>query len=603
VASILLSMGVLATMSRANTVLLLVALLALGAWVFAARDAALRSRYLRLIVGVVCCAVVTVVLMGPGEWLKELATLAELESPQTALVASCWEVGVDLASLQWLSGVGSGAFEAAAPSVMDGWRLGLVAYAHNGVLQVLAEMGLVVGGILLLGFFLGFLRLAYQTRKAVAIGATVVAVGVVAVQNFVDFSLWLPGVGVPAAALLGLAVATTWPPPTTRKRRFGTVRWPWAATIVVVGTLCVTSLHAWNERPAAWRGEILGHLADGKPGAIDVPSILAAHPHDFYAFRLAAVVARGQEEDTRALAYLKRAHALAPQESDTMAALAAAHLRLGEAESAEQLLTALAASDLGSERRALTVLLDAEKGPRNATDQAVLNRLLAKRPEWVLSAAAVLAEKGDNAAAESLLFWATNTFPESLEIYETLGSRWATRREKRSILDTLSTGLLARAGNLENLDERAPLERTAYLLQGHVMSLDGKPLEAWHLYTTAAELDPIHAAPPLIAAGLVAVTLRRDELLDQVLEGLTKHEIRGRWPSGRLNLLKSHQAEWRGDLDTAAQSMETALRHLKRHGPYLKRLEALYLRLDASAAAARIRGIIDGEVEAEEGTK
>ncbi|HRE90652.1 MAG TPA: hypothetical protein PK095_16115, partial [Myxococcota bacterium] len=65
-------------------------------------------------------------------------------------------------------------------------------------LQVLVDLGLVVGGLVLVVAFAGLLRAAlrsFATLPSWGVGLAVVAL---LIQNLVDFSLWIPAVGLVA---------------------------------------------------------------------------------------------------------------------------------------------------------------------------------------------------------------------------------------------------------------------------------------------------------------------------------------------------------------------------------------------------------------------
>ncbi len=118
--------------------------------------------------------------------------------------AGNWRGAVVVALRTPVTGVGPGAFRSVYPQVR---RPGEVetAYAHNSWLQLVAEGGLpwlallAAGGVVLLR----------RLRAGVLGDRPWLAAAVLAfvVQNLADFTLYLPGVAVPAALLAGLAFA------------------------------------------------------------------------------------------------------------------------------------------------------------------------------------------------------------------------------------------------------------------------------------------------------------------------------------------------------------------------------------------------------------
>lgn len=102
----------------------------------------------------------------------------------------------------WL-GVGRGAFSAAF--VAQGRVVGRAEYAENFVVQWLAEWGVVVGGLVLIGMAWTY-RAAWWRAKSRLHAAALVALALAAVQNLVDLGFELSGIAVPWAAVLGASV-------------------------------------------------------------------------------------------------------------------------------------------------------------------------------------------------------------------------------------------------------------------------------------------------------------------------------------------------------------------------------------------------------------
>jgi len=574
-----LTVGVLATMSRANTILVVVALALLGVGVlFQDRDSDARPRYLRLLIGVVCCGFVAVVMLGPGRWLEEMLTVAG-GGAIDGLVTGCWQVGLDLISHYPLLGVGAGAFEAVAPAHMVDWNVGLVAYAHNGPLQVLAELGLLVGlpvmVLAAVGFGLGVTR-AVRDLPRYAAG---VAVLVVVVQNGVDFSLWIPGVGIPVAAALGLAVG--WPGAALKGRgNRPVIRLPWTsvATIAAAGLLLVSGLQSYSQRPQAWQASVRAALADDKPGRVEVEELLLDHPVDFYAFHLGALASQRQGHVERAERLYARAHALAPWEPSLLAVRARQLAASDRVDEAWRLLERLIPYPRGGLDRAIEIALS------RGADTRLAERLFAEDPAYALRAAISLGQRGEAEAAEQLLLWGVATFPDALDLWEELGARWSGRADRVDALDRLSVNLLVRAADRE--DDPA-VARLAYLLQGYVLTHRGDPRAAWHMFVEAADLVPERAVRPLLAAGRAALSLGRYDRLGEVVGRLDGLVVEGAWPRGQWFWFRSHLAEDRGDLRVAIREMHSALRHLGHVPAYHDRIAELFARSgDATAATA-----------------
>lgn len=106
---------------------------------------------------------------------------------------------------RWL-GIGRGAFISVYPQYKTSPLRLTFAYPENLFAQLVSEWGFVVGGLALLGLLTALIVRLGRARSTAALGA-LVGVTALALQNMVDFSLELPGVAVPVAALLGGAGA------------------------------------------------------------------------------------------------------------------------------------------------------------------------------------------------------------------------------------------------------------------------------------------------------------------------------------------------------------------------------------------------------------
>ena len=97
-------------------------------------------------------------------------------------------------------GIGRGAFVSVYTQYKTSALQLTFAFPENLVAQLTSEWGLVVGGLALLGLFYG---LMVRLGRPESVLALAVACGVAAVvlQNMVDFSLEMPGVAIPVAAL------------------------------------------------------------------------------------------------------------------------------------------------------------------------------------------------------------------------------------------------------------------------------------------------------------------------------------------------------------------------------------------------------------------
>ena len=579
------SVGLLATFSRANALLWLAGLVLLGA-VAVGRNARpqVRTRYLRLVVGALSVGVVAIILIGPDRWLGEMATLRDITSAGQAGLVDCWGVGAQLAGAHPFLGVGNGAFEVAAPLVMRDWNVGLIAYAHNGLLQVLAELGVVIGAFVLVLAGAGFVRMVHRTKKSAAAVAAAVGLTVLFAQNMVDFSLWLPGVGIPAVAILASICGAG----LSRGARLLRVRWTIAMSIAAIGLLVLTSILAWEGSPDAGYDTARAAVAaagDGPELTVAAADLVLAHPADFYAYHLGAALAVAGADRDLAMRLLDRAHVLAPYEPNVLARRAGLTITaptpppsLGED------LERLASLDHAGLERAIGLVLTPN------ANRAVVEAFLGGDPERIVLASRRLANPD---VAERLITWGLERFPESLPLIDELGHRWSGRRERTDALDRLATQLLARIGSNPNLENRRGWARAAYMFQGVVLKWRGDSTGAWHMFMEAAIQDEATADAPLLLAGDVAAAMHRDDLLLQVIARLSEAEMNNPWPKSRLHLLRSIVAERQDDLRGAIREMQRALGFRGDIADYEDRLSALFDRVGehTAADAAHIRAV------------
>ncbi|MCA9515220.1 MAG: O-antigen ligase family protein [Myxococcales bacterium] len=588
-AGVVLTLGVVASLSRANSLLLLVSLAILGVglrWQDA--DAPARRRYLRLIVGVACCAFVAVVIIGPQRWLAEFASLGD---KPFGVAQSCWSVGADLARLHLGFGVGAGAFEAVAPTVMPDWTVGLVAYAHNGALQVLAELGLVFGVPVLVLVLAAVGRSAVAVRKDLVAWSALGALVVLLLQNLVDFSLWMPGVGLPAAVLVGVVIVSS----PVRKRRSVRVSWPTLASAALAGLFVVASLHAWAERADAWQGDARAALDDDKPGRVALGDMLLAHPTDHYAFQLGAILAGRLGNGEAASRLLVRAQALAPAEPRILAErVNELAKRRGDLESTWAGLEELAGKGWQSLDAAIAIALD------QGDDTRLSERLFGLSPEVARRGVTFLASRGHVAAADSLREWAISRFPDSLALYEDLGRRWRELPDHLERLDELATWVLARSTE----DGRgADWAAVAYAIQGSALSRRGDHRRAWHMFVEAADLDPTREVLNLLDAGREALAMREYDWLDDALKRLSRLDIPDASVRADYHQLRSELAAAREDLRGAVKEMQSAIRYRPDLIGYHQRLRELFLLSRDEVSAARTAERIDALVAARDATR
>lgn len=579
---IALAAGVLATMSRANGALLLIGLLALTVPpLLSKRHKGRKKGVLRLMIGVLACLFVATVLIGPERWLSEFASLGKGDFGATILT-DVWSVGAGAAMHAPLSGVGNGAFFAVAPLYSPEVDVGFVAYAHHGVLQVLADLGLVVGSAVLVLTVVGFLRALFKSFGNLSSWGMALALLMIALQNLVDFSLWIPSVGLVAATTMGLLDHTTWPVERGGTKMAPAWRWPAWASGVLAGVLVVAARPALVGSPLLARDTMRAALHDVTPDAVDRGRLALDHPHDYQVQLLAAALAQASQQPEEARARTELALKTAPSSPMTLAAAARLRLNQGDVDGAWPLIERLDPRHVG-QRRALEIVLGApwakplherffEGHPARAVQGALMLRAL-KRPK----------------EADALLEWALARAPRSLVLHEQLG---LARFSEAAFLSKLASSCLSLAGLSEDT-ERTQWERLGYLFQARVEYLENRDMRAWHLYLSAADADPATAQVPLLEAGRVADRAGRLDLLQEAVDKLTaldaSHPITGEWGRGEYYLWRSRARELADDVPGAIREMHQVVRHLGSVPRFHDRLAALFERVNDREAAARAR--------------
>ncbi len=587
--TLLLCLGVVGSLSRANTVLLAAALLAIVGLVqlrHAGRTAPRRA--VRVVASLVCLAAIAVLLVDPHRWWAELRTildpakLLEQEGP-----VACWRVGWQVVDAQPWVGAGHGAFASMASARMVDWDLGFADYAHNAVIQAVADWGwpvAVLAGGLLIGGLAGFIRLG--VRQLDLLG---VAVGLVAVmiQNMVDFSLLMPGVAIPAAAAAGyLAAGTVRSPDEPKDKGARSIRVPWS----LVGTLSVLvcglalGYDALAHDAAQRESEVRSALAAKSNAPIDIRADLARHPADFTLFRIAAIAAHREGRVEEGLRYADRAVALAGREPETIRVRALLRLASEDVPGGADDLARLA--NLGGVH--VSEASDLVWG--HSQLEGLVEATFSAHPSFALAAGRRLHVQNHVAAAERLFAWASQTFPEELVFREELAMLLSRRPEEAPKLAALATRTLAEGGTLEDPEQARLHRRAGYMLEGfHLKSL-GRHNDAYHMFLEAALLDTERSLRPLLEAGEALMALEEPRRLSRILPDL-EVAARAGGPSwmAAYHRLVSHDAEARGDLRTALRAARSAVHYLPGNPRHHYRLATLLERHGDPHAAARAR--------------
>ncbi|MCP4603839.1 MAG: hypothetical protein GY847_25525 [Proteobacteria bacterium] len=140
--------------------------------------------------------------LGLGLFAAQDVIIGEFVRGNTKKLEFVFE-GLPLIGHFWTTGVGRGAFWVGFPLVSDLAMASTFTHAENAIVQILADYGLLVGGLALIGVSAVFGRLLLRLPKRTEHVAALVALLAFGLHNTVDFNMEIPGVAVLAVALLG----------------------------------------------------------------------------------------------------------------------------------------------------------------------------------------------------------------------------------------------------------------------------------------------------------------------------------------------------------------------------------------------------------------
>lgn len=539
-----LTLGVVATESRANTTLVvgLIVLLSLRGLHWAAA-----------VFGLLLAAAAAIALhLLPG-------------SDTTFDHTNAWLQGLDVALAYPWTGAGGGGFAMASSALVTDWSGPFIAYPHNVFVRAAADWGFPVA---IAATGLGGWGLARAARQGWRDDSPelviVAALAALVIQNCVDLSLAVPGVAVPAAALAGWLEGPTQPLPSRSHRRPSPHRL--AAAAVLMLTICTCTWLAVRDDPRAAGA----HIAD--------------HPHAYLLWRRAAVEAT--EPETAEL-LIDHAVSLAPTDPDTRLLRTRLRLAAGDLEGAAADLVAVSATDGAPRGQAARLLL------AHSDKRQLMELTLAQAPSLATVAGEILLAHNRTAPAEQILNWTAQRHPNDLALLEQLVRAWGRLPDRAADLDKLSTRLLAMAANADKDSRGGPL-RTAYLVDGHRLRQSGNHIQAHHMFLAAARAEPdrglgalVHAGSSLVAAGRPD---RLSQLMPEIEDAITAQTRRP--TRAAIERLRSRQYEARGDVRGAIEAAQAARRLLPGAPSTLRRLAALYDETGQTEAAARMRKLL-----------
>jgi Flp pilus assembly protein TadD len=600
VATLLLGLGVVASCSRASTVLLVAGTLAVAMIAFVRRreHPSAAAHAWRVLALLALLGTLVVLLVDRDRWWLEVARGLEWGALAREIggISQVWEVGATVAGAHLWTGAGHGAFAAAAPGVMVDWSAGIVDYAHHLPFQILADWGLVgIPAVACMAF--GFLRSLWLLRDDLFSWCLGIGVLLLVTQNHVDFSLWIPGVGYAALLTIGyLAGSAEAAQPASEASRGETER-PSRGLVWGAGLAATWGVACWAASAAAAGGdkpleeELRQAYSDPAAGVPEgAVARIIEHPTQYRLMALMAALAHRSGQFEGALKLAERAVELAPHEPVTRLARARLHLLAGRQDEGLADLWALHALKGGGENLAHDEAIAFRGVP------GLLEAYCRRDPAIPLGLAGRLHALAQDEDHDRVLAWAIEQFPDSLELHEALGASWAARPERSRELGELATRLLARAGNLRQAspEQSGRYLQIGYLFEGIKLTSQERHLEAYHMYAESALHAPQQRA---IALYLAARELFRLQDYDRIAEVLPQFEAAvPDAPKGRRDFLwsevfhyKSLVAEHKGQLGEAIQAMHRALLWSPKEIGLMQRLADLFGRAGDLGSADRTR--------------
>lgn len=543
--------GSLATWSRAGGAVLgtLLLLFPLALTLRRGRDTGRRGPGRLAVVRLLALALLALLLLAAFQQALTAAGQGSLlpERPETKSLA--WGQVLRLIRDHPLAGVGRGAFGMAFGAYNDVAPGHFFDFAENGPLQLVADLGMPLGLALVAGA-LGILgMLAGRGLATSSLLAAWFGLLAVAIQNLADFSLEIPGVALPFAALAGLLAGR-------RPRGRGPDRDAWGpgrgSRVAVSAALAILfalppALAAWAA-PEQYRSARL-RLARALPASVADPEFQAAvrreaacHPADPEIPRMAAQRAFLAGDLETALRLDEAALMLAPwhpgARRDRIRDLRAA----GRLEEALAELRDLWIREPADRTRTLDWLLAWSVPPE------LLARHFSAPPELLEDLRTAMKRRGLRGPLVDLLKAIRDRDPDRPEAWETLG---------REALE---------AGNLPEAEEcgwwlvsRRPDSAAGWYLLGRVAWEQGRTIEALALLRQASE-DPEDPGDAGLFEGRCLLALRRYDDLSRHLEALRPRVARDPLRLARWHLLQASLAERLGAPIRVLESLNQAIR-------------------------------------------
>lgn len=541
-----MSGGSLAAGSRGGSATLLVLLAAFAAWHSIGPTLRAARPAIRVLAGMLLALMLPLSLalleaglrhffgtsLGPDHWEGK---------------TGIWPAAVELILDHPWAGVGPGSFPAVITHYNRFFPDLTFHFVENAPLQILADWGIPFG-VAILGLS-GYLVVRLIVAGSDWTLGQAAGFGVLAlvVQNLADFSLALPGVAIPAIAVLGVLAGRH-----AKRNGSGTRRTPpiraravYIFLLPVIGSGIVLGAGPFLDTRAARERLADSDIGKGtaNPGAVSdlLASEARLHPHDAHLLVQGARLLMESGDESGAERILEQALVLSPFSEAAARLLATLRVRTGRVDEAIPLFQGLL--DAHPSRAGRTFdLVGSTLGPANVV------AVLADRPGALKRYVNHTARRGNARDLERLHRAILAVMPDNGGSLEGL-ARLLVARDDLDEADRLVTRLLA----------QHPGNEAGPLLQGRIFARRNALLEALAMFTEAASMARFPGEAE-VAVMNTLLLLERFDAFDARVESSSRRIAGNRYWQCRLLMSRSSRARKIPDTAAAIDALDRAER-------------------------------------------
>ncbi len=263
-------------------------------------------------VAIAAVAMSSLVLVGiftAGGVLRDLASTRMSEVGAADSRFAAWRSSSSLLQEYPLSGIGRGSFEMASTRVHDS-RAAVYPHVENEYLQAVVDWGFLGAAALALILVWLAVNAARAARASLLEAGALGGIVALAVENFTDFSLWMPGIAYPALATLAVLLSAPLVADSKTKNWWRPARITGIVAVATVVAIAASPVGkgAWVETKSVAAAQSQGTPADAVGRA---ERAFERHPSHYAAAGLLAQ-ALFNARDRRAIAVANRALELHP---------------------------------------------------------------------------------------------------------------------------------------------------------------------------------------------------------------------------------------------------------------------------------------------------